>query len=149
MFLCEKWHTVKASFYLRDDSPSIKFWIHKLFHFFRPPKIYINSAWPMTQLGRRNILKFGLIFHFYTFYLNDHHIFRFQKLLFLAKLCSVKMTYFINNSATTDPAVWVFWVSEWAVRRKPGRAPLLSDKTGYTSTRTPPPPPSLPFPHTA
>ena len=38
--------------------------------------------WPMTLLARRNILKFGLIFHIYTFYLNDHSFSDFKNSFF-------------------------------------------------------------------
>ena len=39
----------------------------------------------MTLLGRRNILKFGLIFHFLTFNLNDRHFFQISKTPFFSQ----------------------------------------------------------------
>ena len=56
------------------------------FILFRPPKMFINSLCLMTLLGRRNMLMFGLIFHFLSFYLNDRHFFQISKIHFLAKL---------------------------------------------------------------
>ena len=39
----------------------------------------------MTLLGRRNILRFGLIFHFLTFNLNDRHFFQISKIPFFSQ----------------------------------------------------------------
>ena len=47
--------------------------------------MYKNSSWPMTLLGRRNILKQGLIFHFLTFNLNDRHFFQISKTPFFSQ----------------------------------------------------------------
>ena len=51
----------------------------------------------MTLLGRRNILRFGLIFHFLTFNLNDRHFFQISKIPFFSQTVFFLLKFHIQR----------------------------------------------------